>query len=103
MKKFLSKMKELLDTQDLNLECMLDKYEEWDSLSQIALISFAQKYYHINITLDDLSTCKNINDIYQLFTKTNGGGGIARTLYFVRTHLFKSTRNFHPTTSLEVA
>lgn len=74
MEKILLKMQDLLDVQDLTSDSMLNQYEEWDSLTRIALVSFAQKYYQINITLDELNACKNIKDIYNLFSKTNGGG-----------------------------
>lgn len=80
MEKFLSKMQDLLDVQDLTLDSTLSQYEEWDSLTRVALVSFAQKHYQINITLDELNACESIKDIYNLFNKTNGGGGINKTL-----------------------
>lgn len=104
MEKILSKMQDLLDAQDLNSDSILNQYEEWDSLTRIALVSFAQKYYQINITLDELNTCKNIKDIYNLFNKPDGGGGITKIFCFINpTPLFESTQNFHHTPSSKVA
>lgn len=74
MEKLLTKIQDLLDVQDLTLDSILNQYEEWDSLTMVALVSFAQKHYQINITLDELGACKNVKDIYNLFNKFNGGG-----------------------------
>lgn len=74
MEKILLKMQDLLDVQDLTSDSVLNQYEEWDSLTRVALVSFAQKYYKINITLDELDACRNIRDIYNLFNKATGGG-----------------------------
>ncbi|PAF45162.1 hypothetical protein BJI48_00935 [Helicobacter sp. 11S02596-1] len=41
----------------------------------VALIAFAQKYYHASITINQLMTCQTIQDICMLIKESAGGGG----------------------------
>ncbi|PAF48867.1 hypothetical protein BKH41_04355 [Helicobacter sp. 12S02232-10] len=73
MQTLLNKIQDLLDVKDLDLQSKLNDFDEWDSLSMVALISFAQKYYHINISINELMACQNIQNICDLILPLGGG------------------------------
>jgi len=45
---------------------LLDTIEEFDSIGRLTFLAFAEKKYKKNITGDELSACKTIDDILKL-------------------------------------
>ncbi|PAF53664.1 hypothetical protein BKH42_04915 [Helicobacter sp. 13S00482-2] len=102
MQDLLNKIQDLLDVEKLFLEDKLTNFEEWDSLTMVALVSFAQKHYHINITLDALRACEKIQDICNLFKLNGGGGGELKTEFAFIANCFTHLR-LKPHPSVRVA
>ena len=49
-----------------NAEDMLEDYEEWDSLSKMAIMSYFDKNFGIKITLNQLKEIHQVNDLIQM-------------------------------------
>lgn len=67
---FLTELQDVLQRDDPVLEGdSLDDYDEWDSLSKMAVMSFYAKNFDIKITLPEM---KNIHTVAELIALTNG-------------------------------
>lgn len=44
----------------------LDQYEEWDSLSKMAVMAFYNKNFGISVSLKDLSSLSTVSDLIKL-------------------------------------
>lgn len=63
---FLEKFVEILQTEeDVNFETELESLEEWDSLSAMATIALFNNEFGINITHNDITAMKTIEDVAQ--------------------------------------
>jgi acyl carrier protein len=68
--KFLSKMIEILDTEQLvQMDTELSAIEEWDSLSIISFLSMVDIEYGKKLVLSDIKLAKTIQDLFRLINE----------------------------------
>ena len=58
-----------LDSSQIKKEMTPADIEEWDSLSQLNLISAIEKEFQIKFEIDEIFTVMKIGDIYSLLSK----------------------------------
>lgn len=64
---FLSELQDVLQREDSCKETdVLDDYEEWDSLSKMAIMAFYNKNFGITISLDNLKNLRTVEDLIKL-------------------------------------
>ena len=64
---FLAELQDVLQREDdCHIDDKLDDYEEWDSLSKMAVMAFYNKNFSIKISLDELSNLKTVSDLIKL-------------------------------------
>lgn len=64
---FLETLEEILQREEpCNETDILDDYEEWDSLSQMAIMAYYKKNFGISVTLNDLNNLKSVSDLIKL-------------------------------------
>lgn len=67
MNEFISKLAEILDTEDvLNPDMSLSDLEGWDSLAFVAFLAMANVSYGKKIKAEDVKNAKTIADLYNL-------------------------------------
>ncbi len=63
-KEKLELLEEIMDREEpLELGMELENMEEWDSLSTLALAAKVKELYGINLTLDEITNFKTVQDI----------------------------------------
>ncbi len=68
-KEFLSKMTELMDTEEtITMDSVLDDIEEWDSLSYVAYLAMCASISEKKILPADVKKAETIRDLYILLT-----------------------------------
>jgi len=66
-KDFLVDLEDILQREEpCNASDVLDDYEEWDSLSKMALMAFFDKSFGIKLSLKDFKDLKTVEDIIKL-------------------------------------
>lgn len=64
---FLVELEDILQREEpCNENDSLDQYEEWDSLSKMAVMAFYNKNFGISISLKDLATLSTVSDLIKL-------------------------------------
>ncbi|WP_462393992.1 hypothetical protein [Mitsuokella multacida] len=64
---FIEKMVDLMDTEDeLTMDTKLMDIEEWDSLSFVSFIAFANAQAGKKLTPDIVRSAKTVSDLYHL-------------------------------------
>lgn len=64
---FLVELEDILQREEpCNIEDMLEDYEEWDSLSKMALLAFFDKRFTIKLSLKDIKELESVEDIVKL-------------------------------------
>ena len=64
---FLKKLVDLMDTEEeLTMDTTLENIEEWDSLSFVSFIAFANTQAGKKITPDVVRSAKTVGELYQL-------------------------------------
>lgn len=64
---FLVELEDVLQREEAcNIEDNLEDYEEWDSLSKMAVMAFYNKQFGIKISLNDLKDLKTVGDLIKL-------------------------------------
>ena len=64
---FIEKMVDLMDTEDeLTMDTNLLDIEEWDSLSFVSFIAFANAKVGKKVTSDMVRSAKTVSDLYHL-------------------------------------
>lgn len=64
---FLTDLEDVLQREEPCLETdVLDDYEEWDSLSKMAIMAFFDKNFGIKITLNQLKEIHKVSDLISL-------------------------------------
>ena len=64
---FLLELEDILQREESCQETdVLAEYEEWDSLSKLALIAFFQTSFGINLTMEELKEPQVVSDIIKL-------------------------------------
>lgn len=66
-KKILQQIKKIIQTKDnISLNTKLDDIEQWDSLSILNFIGFAEQAYKKNLSGNDIAKCKCVGDLVKL-------------------------------------
>lgn len=64
---FLVELEDILQREDAcNETDVLADYEEWDSLSKMAIMSYYNKQFGIKISLNELKELKTVEDLIKL-------------------------------------
>ena len=64
---FLVELEDILQRDKVCKETdLLDEYDEWDSLSKMAIMAFYNKNFGITVTLNDLKALKTVADLINL-------------------------------------
>ena len=64
----IKEIEEIMDVEDNSLkpEDELDNFDEWDSMTKLALIASSQKVFGKEITGSQLKDCKTVSDLLKL-------------------------------------
>ena len=66
-KDFLVELEDILQREEpCNAIDLLENYEEWDSLSKMALMAFFDKSFGVKLSLKDFKELKTVEDIIKL-------------------------------------
>lgn len=66
-KQFLDKIVDLLDTEEeVTLDTVLADIEEWDSISLVGFLAFANNHSNSKITAAEVRAAQTINDLYEM-------------------------------------
>lgn len=65
---FLSQVAKLLEINrhDLKLDCPLEKYGNWDSLTVISTLASIDQHFGVLVKGCEIEQCKTLNDIFSL-------------------------------------
>ncbi len=64
---FLTDLEDVLQREEPCKESdVLENYEEWDSLSKMAVMAYFDKNFGVKITLNQLKEIKNVKDLIDL-------------------------------------
>lgn len=66
MEKFLEKLADILDVDEVKEDNVLEDFEEWDSLSILTIISYIGSTYNKTVTAKEIRTCKTAKDLFDL-------------------------------------
>ena len=67
MEKFISCMKEVLDTsKEINMDSVLAEIEEWDSLAMVSFAAMANVEFGITLQASQIKEAKTIKDLFSL-------------------------------------
>ena len=70
MNEFIEKFKEALDIKDeFDINVELEKFEEWDSMGYISIMSLLDEEYGKEVDANQLKACKTLADLYKLVSK----------------------------------
>ena len=70
---FLVALQDMLQKDEIvNENDALDDYDEWDSLSKMAVMAYFQKNFGMTLNLDDLKNLRSVADLVKL-----AGGNVA--------------------------
>ena len=63
---FIAKMQDVLQTEEaLSFDTVLADLDEWDSLSIMATMAFANKHFGVNLKMADFAEVETLEDIAQ--------------------------------------
>ena len=62
MKKLTSKLSEIFEVENIDINLKFSELEEWDSLTRLTLLAMLDSDYNINLTDADLIKFKNIKE-----------------------------------------
>ena len=65
-KEFMTKIKAILDNEDVTMDSVLEDVEEWDSLSIVSFVAMANASCGKRIAPAVIRDCKTIRDLYTL-------------------------------------
>ena len=64
---FLVELEDILQREDpCNIEDNLDDYEEWDSLSKMAVMAYYDKHFGVKLSLSDFRKISTVADLVAL-------------------------------------
>ena len=55
-----------LEEGTLNENCVLDDFEEWDSMTKLSIIAESKKIFGKDISGSDLKACSTVSDLLKL-------------------------------------
>lgn len=62
MEELLSKLADLLEVDELDVNKKFKDYEEWDSFTRLSVLAMLDSNYHIQMTYQDLEAFPTIGD-----------------------------------------
>ena len=65
-KDFMTKIKAILDNEDVTMDSVLADLDEWDSLSIVSFVAFANSSCGKKIAPVQIRECVKISDLYNL-------------------------------------
>ena len=66
-KQFLDKMVDLLDTEEkITLDTVLADIEEWDSISLVGFLAFANNHSNSKITASEVRKAQKLSDLFEM-------------------------------------
>lgn len=64
---FLIELEDILQREEPCIETdKLSDYEEWDSLSQMALVAYFEKFFNKKLSMNDLQKLTTVSDLISL-------------------------------------
>ena len=64
---FLIELEDVLQREEpCAIDDVLEDYEEWDSLSKMAVMAYYKKNFSIDVTLNTLGALKTVSDLIKL-------------------------------------
>lgn len=67
MNAYLVKMADLLESEEVNSDDVLESFDCWDSLTILSIIAMLDEDYAKTITSEQITDCKTVGDIYKKF------------------------------------
>lgn len=65
-KEFTAKIREILDNENVTMDSVLADIEEWDSLSIVSFVAFANSSCGKRLAPAEIRDCVKISDLYNL-------------------------------------
>lgn len=65
-KEFTAKIREILDNENVTMDSVLADVEEWDSLSIVSFVAFANSSCGRRLAPAEIRECLTIRDLYNL-------------------------------------
>ena len=69
MEQFLEQMAEIFEVESVNPSDELEKFEVWDSLTQLSIIALASENYDVTISALELKNAKTIEGVKRLINE----------------------------------
>ncbi len=69
--KLIKKLSNLFELENIDLNSSLRKQVDWDSLTDLNLISFFDSEYGINISIEEIRNIQYVSDIEKIIKKIN--------------------------------
>ena len=69
--KLIKKLSNLFELENIDLNSSLRKQVDWDSLTDLNLISFFDSEYGINISIEEIRNIQYLSDIEKIIKKIN--------------------------------
>ena len=66
MEEFITKIKELLEVEYIELQDKLESFECWDSLTILSIIALVDELYKVQISADDVENSITIGGLKEL-------------------------------------
>ncbi len=66
-----NKLMEILEVEELDMNCKFSDFEEWDSLTTLTLISILDTDYGITINKQSLESFNNLNEFSDFVLKND--------------------------------
>ena len=57
------------DPEEITAESKFHDFDEWDSLSALAVLNMTEKKYGKKITFDEMKKCVTVTDLFNLIDK----------------------------------
>ncbi len=68
MNKYLENISEMLEVDSVVLDDEFQKFDSWDSLTALSIISVTKTHYGVSITVEDILKAKTIGNLIALVT-----------------------------------
>jgi acyl carrier protein len=64
--RFYERLAEILEEDKVEAEDELAKFEQWDSLTALSVVSMIDDHYAVNISAEDLATARTVSGLAAL-------------------------------------
>jgi acyl carrier protein len=68
VEKYLDNIAEMLEVDSVSLDDEFQKFDSWDSLTSLSIISVTKTLYGIAITVDDIVKAKTVGNLISFVT-----------------------------------